>query len=138
MAADHAQQLQSFHIGGVDIEQDQVYLVVPQLPYRLYSTPGSPEDGESQEAGRTIDLRETTVGFSLDDEDPDHEPTPLPPCEAPYISRTPGTATRSTASTANLRRGQSTRRIPIPGIACARCRIPNTPTHHSLRDAVGV
>ncbi len=134
VAADHAQQLEAAHVGRVDIEQNQVYFVVPQLPYRVSATPGLSEDGESKEAGRTVDLRETTVWFFLDDQDPHHVPARLPPC----ISRTSGTAARSAASTVNLRRGQSTWRIPVPGIARTRCRIPNTPTHRSLRDAVGV
>ncbi len=61
MAADHAQQFEAVQIGRVDIEQDQVYLIVPQLAHRLGTRLGLLEDGESKEAGHTVYLRGSIV-----------------------------------------------------------------------------
>ena len=139
MAADHAEQLDAANIARVDIEQHQVYLTVPQLPHRLGSRPALSEDGESKGSGHTVDLREATVSLILDDKDADHESAHLTQHDAPYISRTSGTAARSTAFTVSLSGDcRSTGLFPVPSIARARCRIPNTPTLHSLRDAAGV
>jgi hypothetical protein len=53
------------------------------LSYGVVATGGLPENGESEELGRTGDLRETASRSFLDDEDPDHEPARSPPCGAP-------------------------------------------------------